>query len=134
ERVESVIGPGRAYGVVADVTTPEGAMAVVAGAVQAFGGLDIVVNNVGGSGARTIDQLSVADLDDVLGRNLVPALAVSRAALPVLRKRGGGVIALVASIWGREGGGSPSYNIAKAAEIRLAQAMASHLAAEETRG
>jgi len=133
EAVTAVSGPGRAYGIVADVTTPEGAVAVVDGAVQVFGGLDIVVNNVGGSGARTTDDLDVADLDDVLGRNLVPALAVSRAALPELRKRGGGVIALIASIWGREGGGSPSYNIAKAAEISLAKAMASDLAKDEIR-
>jgi len=133
EAVTAVSGPGRAYGIVADVTTPEGAVAVVDGAVQVFGGLDIVVNNVGGSGARTTDDLDVADLDDVLGRNLVPALAVSRAALPELRKRGGGVIALIASIWGREGGGSPSYNVAKAAEISLAKAMASDLAKDEIR-
>jgi 3-oxoacyl-[acyl-carrier protein] reductase len=131
--VAALSGPGRAHAIVADVTTPEGAMAVVAGAVQAFGGLDIVVNNVGGSGARTIDELDVADLDDVLGRNLVPALAVSRAALPVLRERGGGTIALIASIWGREGGGSPSYNLAKAAEISLAKAMASDLAKDRIR-
>ena len=133
EAVAAVSGPGQAHGIVADVTTAEGAVAVVDGAVQVFGGLDIVVNNVGGSGARTIDDLDVADLDDVLGRNLVPALAVSRAALPVLRKRGGGVIALIASIWGREGGGSPSYNVAKAAEISLAKAMASDLAKDEIR-
>ena len=133
EAVAAVSGPGQAHGIVADVTTAEGAVAVVDGAVQVFGGLDIVVNNVGGSGARTIEELDVADLDDVLGRNLVPALAVSRAALPVLRKRGGGVIALIASIWGREGGGSPSYNVAKAAEISLAKAMASDLAKDEIR-
>jgi len=131
--VAALSGPGRVHAIVADVTTPEGAMAVVAGAVQAFGGLDIVVNNVGGSGARTMDELDVADLDDVLGRNLVPALAVSRAALPVLRERGGGTIALIASIWGREGGGSPSYNLAKAAEISLAKAMASDLAKDRIR-
>ncbi len=133
EAVAAVSGPGQAHGIVADVTTPEGALAVVDGAVRAFGGLDIVVNNVGGSGARTIDELDVADLDDVLGRNLVPALAVSRAALPVLRERGGGTIALIASIWGREGGGSPSYNVAKAAEISLAKAMASDLAKDRIR-
>ena len=133
EAIAAVSGPGQAHGIVADVTTPEGAVAVVDGAVQVFGGLDIVVNNVGGSGARTIDDLDVGDLDDVLGRNLVPALAVSRAALPVLRKRGGGVIALIASIWGREGGGSPSYNVAKAAEISLAKAMAFDLAKDEIR-
>lgn len=133
EAVSAAGGPGRAHGVVADVTTPDGAVEVVDAVVEAFGGLDIVVNNVGGSGARTIDELDVVDLDDVLGRNLVPALAVSRAALPVLRARGGGVIALIASIWGREGGGSPSYNVAKAAEISLAKAMAADLAKDEIR-
>jgi 3-oxoacyl-[acyl-carrier protein] reductase len=131
--VAGVEGPGRAHAVVADVTTPDGASAVVEAAVEAFDGLDIVVNNVGGSGARTIDELDVADLDDVLGRNLMPALAVSRAALPVLRGRGGGVIAVIASIWGREGGGSPSYNVAKAAEISLAKAMAADLAKDGIR-
>ena len=133
EAVASVDGPGRAHGIVADVTTAEGAVEVVAAAVDAFGGLDIVVNNVGGSGARTIDDLDVADLDTVLGRNVVPALAVSRESLPILRERGGGVIALIASIWGREGGGSPSYNVAKAAEISLAKAMAGDLAKDRIR-
>jgi 3-oxoacyl-[acyl-carrier protein] reductase len=133
DAVAAVDGPGRAHGIVADVTTPDGAAAVVDGALQTFGGLDIVVNNVGGSGARTIDELDVADLDDVLGQNLVPALAVSRAALPALRGRGGGVIALIASIWGREGGGSPGYNVAKAAGISLAKAMAGDLAKDRIR-
>jgi 3-oxoacyl-[acyl-carrier protein] reductase len=132
EAVSAAGGPGRAHGVVADVTTSDGAVAVVDAAVETFGGLDIVVNNVGGSGARTIDELDVDDLTDVLGRNLVPALAVSRAALPALRARGG-TIALIASIWGREGGGGPSYNVAKAAEISLAKAMASDLAKDGIR-
>ena len=131
--VRDATGPGRAHGVVADVTSAEGAAAVVAAAVETFGGLDIVVNNVGGSGARTIDELDVDDLTDVLGRNVVAALAVSRAALPALRERGGGTIAMIASIWGREGGGGPSYNVAKAAEISLAKAMAGDLAGDRIR-
>ena len=131
--VRDATGPGRAHGVVADVTSANGAAAVVGAAVETFGGLDIVVNNVGGSGGRTIDELDVDDLTDVLGRNLVPALAVSREALPTLRERGGGTIAMIASIWGREGGGSPSYNVAKAAEISLAKAMAADLAKDRIR-
>jgi 3-oxoacyl-[acyl-carrier protein] reductase len=126
-------GPGRARGVIADVSTPEGAAAVVDGAVSAFGGLDIVVSNVGGSGARTIDDMDASDLQSVLEKNLFPALHVTRAALPAFRARGGGVIALIASIWGREGGGSPSYNVAKAAEISLAKAMAADLAKDGIR-
>ena len=131
--VAALPGSGRGIGVVADVTTQEGAAAVVAAAVEQFGGLDIVVNSVGGSGARSFEAMDEADLQGVLGKNLFPALNVSRAAMPALRERGGGVIGMVASIWGREGGGGPSYNVAKAAEISLAKAMASDLAKEGIR-
>jgi len=131
--VAAAPGPGNAHGVVADVATPEGAAAVVAAAEERFGGLDIVVNNVGGSGARTFDGMDADDLAAVLDKNVVPALQVSRAALPSLRARGGGVIAIVSSVFGRESGGGPSYNLAKAAEISLAKSMASELAKDEIR-
>lgn len=131
--VHAVEGPGRAVGVVTDVTSADGADSVVGTAVAEFGGLDIVVNNVGGSGSKTFDGMDADDLQEVLGKNLFPALNVSRAALPALRARGGGVIAMIASIWGREGGGGPSYNVAKAAEISLAKAMAGDLAGDGIR-
>lgn len=133
QAVAQAVGPGRAHGVVADMTTVEGAETVVAAALEQFGGLDVVVCNVGGSGARSFDGLDGEDLQDVLGRNVFPALEVSRRAVPRLRARGGGVIVLVASIWGREAGGSPSYNVAKAAEISLAKAMAADLAEDSIR-
>ncbi len=133
EAVAGAGGPGGARGVVADLSAPEGAAAVVDGAISAFGGLDIVVANVGGSGARTVDDMDENDLGGVLEKNLFAALHVTRAALPALRERGGGVIALIASIWGREGGGSPSYNVAKAATISLAKAMAADLAKDRIR-
>lgn len=131
--VAAIEGPGRAVGVVADITTREGPDAVVAAAVGQFGGLDVVVNSVGGSGARTFDDMDAADLQSVLDRNLFPAVNVSHAALPALRARGGGVILMIASIWGREAGGAPSYNIAKATEISLAKAMARDLAKDGIR-
>ncbi len=133
DAVAGAPGPGGAYGVVADVSSEAGAAAVVAAAVSVFGGLDIVVNNVGGSGARSFEDMDAPDLEDVLGKNLFPALRVSRAALPALRERGGGVVAMIASIWGREAGGGPAYNVAKAAEISLAKAMAGSLAGEGIR-
>ena len=122
-----------ALGVVADVTTAAGVASLVDGATRAYGGIDIVVNNVGGSGAREFDATDEGDLQAVLDRNLFPALRVSRAALPHLRARGGGAIILIASIWGRESGGGPSYNAAKAAEISLAKAMARDLAKDGIR-
>lgn len=131
--VRAVPGPGRTVGVVVDVTSVDGATALVDAAVEQLGGLDIVINNVGGSGARSFDGMDADDLQTVLDRNLFPALNVSRASLPALRERGGGVIAMIASIWGREGGGGPGYNIAKAAEISLAKAMARDLAQDGIR-
>jgi 3-oxoacyl-[acyl-carrier protein] reductase len=125
--------PEAAMGVVADVTDPAAVNALIAAALEAHGRIDIVVNNVGGSGARDLAGTDEGDLRAVLDRNLFPALRVSRAALPHLRARGGGVIAMIASIYGREAGGGPSYNVAKAAEISLAKAMGRELARENIR-
>jgi 3-oxoacyl-[acyl-carrier protein] reductase len=122
-----------AVGVTADVTTPAGVAALVDGALAAYGGIDVVVNNVGGSGARDFAATDDADLQAILDRNLFTALRVSRAALPHLTARGGGTIVLIASVWGREAGGGPSYNAAKAAEISLAKAMARDLAKDGIR-
>jgi 3-oxoacyl-[acyl-carrier protein] reductase len=126
-------GPGPHLAVACDVTTAEGVERLVGGAVATLGGLDLLVNNVGGSGARTIADATEADFREVMDRNLWPALRASLRAIPELRRRGGGAIVNVASIWGREGGGGPSYNVAKAAEISLAKAMARDLAAEGIR-
>jgi 3-oxoacyl-[acyl-carrier protein] reductase len=122
-----------AIAVAADVATAAGAQALVDAAVASYGGVDIVVNNVGGSGARDFAGTDEDDLQAILDRNLFPALRVSRAALPHLRARGGGVIVMIASIYGREAGGGPSYNVAKAAEISLAKAMARDLARDRIR-
>jgi 3-oxoacyl-[acyl-carrier protein] reductase len=124
---------GEATGVVADVTTEEGARSVVEAAVERYGGIDVVVNNVGGSGARTVAEMDANDLTRILDLNLVSGLRVTDAALPHLRARGGGVILFVTSIYGRETGGGPSYNVAKGATINLAAAMGRELAADNIR-
>jgi 3-oxoacyl-[acyl-carrier protein] reductase len=133
--IEGLAAPGRgsARGVVADLTTPEGVDALVAAAVAAHGRVDILVNNVGGSAARDFDAADEADFRSILDRNFFPALRLSRAVLPHLRAAGGGVIVMIASIYGRESGGGPSYNVAKAAEISLAKAMARDLARDQIR-
>jgi 3-oxoacyl-[acyl-carrier protein] reductase len=117
-----------ALGVTADVSEAAGAEAVVRAAVGAYGAVDVVVNNVGGSGARDFASTDEADLKAVLGRNVFAALLVSRAALPHMRGRRDAAIVMIASVYGREAGGGPSYNMAKAAEISLAKAMARELA------
>jgi 3-oxoacyl-[acyl-carrier protein] reductase len=126
-------GPGPHHAVAGDLTTAEGVDALIDGAVAALGGVDVLVNNVGGSGARTLGEADEADFRAVLDRNLFPALRASLRVVPELRRRGGGAIVMVTSIWGREGGGGPSYNVAKAAEQSLAKALARDLAADGIR-
>jgi 3-oxoacyl-[acyl-carrier protein] reductase len=50
-----------------------------------------------------------------------------------MRARGAGTIVMITSIWGREAGGGPSYNVAKAAEMSLAKAMQRDLAKDGVR-
>jgi 3-oxoacyl-[acyl-carrier protein] reductase len=122
-----------AVGVVGDLSTEAGVAEIVDGALGVCGGVDILVNNVGGSGARHFDGADAADFASALDRNLWPAFRLSRALVPSMRARGGGAIVMISSIWGREGGGSPSYNVAKAGEIALAKAMARDLAKDNIR-
>ena len=63
----------------------------------------------------------------------MPAVRGSRLVVPHMRARGGGVILMIASIYGRESGGRMTYNAVKAAEISLAKSLARQLAADNIR-
>jgi 3-oxoacyl-[acyl-carrier protein] reductase len=107
-----------------DVATAEGASAAVDGCVAALGGVDVVVCVVGKSFAREASAMTDDDLAKSLDANLWTAARVAQRSVPHLAKRGGGSITMIASIWGREGGGAPGYNVAKAGVIALAKALA----------
>lgn len=116
----------------ADISTPEGATEVFGAAIRRFGRVDIVVNNVGGGGASSVmaDEREWADAVDL---QLWPALRLTRLAVPGMRERQRGVIIMIASIYGRESGGRSGYQVAKSAEISLADALARELAADNIR-
>lgn len=132
-RAVEAAGPGPHVAVACDLATADGVETLVSRAVERLGGVDLLVNNVGGSGARTLAETTEADLRAVLDRNLYPAFRASLRALPELRSRGGGAIVTIASIYGREAGGAPSYNVAKATEVSLSKALARELAPEGIR-
>jgi 3-oxoacyl-[acyl-carrier protein] reductase len=116
-------GEGHAA-VAADVATAEGAAAAIDGCVAALGGIDVVVTVVGKSFARAAAAMDDADLASSLDANLWSTARVAQRAVPHLIARGGGSITMLSSIWGREAGGAPGYNTAKAAVIALAKALA----------
>jgi len=135
---ETLEAAGRALGknvlpIVADVSTAAGVERVVNGTIEAFGGLDILVNNVGLARGSTIAETSDAEWMEAIDQTLLQAVRTSRLAVPHLRRRGGGAIVMIASIWGRESGGRMTYNAVKAAEISLAKSMAQQLAPDNIR-
>lgn len=119
---------GGVLAVQADLSTAEGVATVVDRTVETFGGLDILVNNVGRAGGGGIVETGDQEWKAAFDETLYPAIRASRLAVPHMRARGGGAIIMIASIWGRESGGRMTYNAVKAAEISLAKSMALELA------
>jgi 3-oxoacyl-[acyl-carrier protein] reductase len=119
--------------VTADVSTATGVEHVVNSTVDTFGGLDILVNNVGLAKGSDIVGTTDVEWQEALDQTLFPAVRASRLAVPHMRRRGCGAIVMIASIWGRESGGRMTYNAVKAAEISLAKAMAQQLARDNIR-
>jgi 3-oxoacyl-[acyl-carrier protein] reductase len=126
-------GDERVLAVQADLATDKGVADVIIRTVETFGGLDILVNNVGLARGAGIVDTTDGDWQEAFDQTLFPAIRASRMAVPHMKSRGGGAIVMIASIWGRESGGRMTYNAVKAAEISLAKAMAQQLAKDNIR-
>jgi 3-oxoacyl-[acyl-carrier protein] reductase len=129
--VQELRASGEVMGVAGDMTKAADVERLVQETVAAYGGVDILVNNVGGNqGGRFMDA-SDDDFRYTLDLNLMAVVRASRLVVPEMRKRGGGRIITISSIWGREAGGVGTYNSAKAAEISLSKQMARELAPDK---
>ncbi len=125
---------GKGLVVSADLSKDEDAGRVIDTAVREFGGVDVVVNNAGvGYSYGSVYEGSMAALadapleawDHVMGINLGSVVYMSRRAIPEMRKRGGGSIVNVASIWGLAGAADAhAYTTAKGAIINLSRSLA----------
>lgn len=119
----------RVLSVVANVTVAADVERLVRAAADAFGRIDVLVNNAGGSLAEDSDEAWQA----VFQMNILAAARATRLVVPHMQRAGGGAIIHIASIWGREAGGGTSYNAMKAAMISHAKAMALELAPQNIR-
>ena len=126
-------GDDRILAVAGDLSLPDAMERLVERTVETFGGLDILVNNMGLARGATIVDTSDAEWQEALDQTLFPAIRASRLAVPHMRQRGGGAIVMIASIWGRESGGRMTYNAVKAAEISLGKSLAQQLARDSIR-
>jgi NAD(P)-dependent dehydrogenase (short-subunit alcohol dehydrogenase family) len=114
--------------VLGDVSDPASCQAMVARTVEAWGSLDILVNNVGitGPGGTAVDVDPEA-WDAAMRVNVTSMMLMAKAAIPAMIKSGGGSIINLTSIAGMLGG-HPSllYPTSKGAIINLTRSMASH--------
>lgn len=117
-------------GVVADITREDEVTRLAETATNAFGQVDILVNNVGGtypSRTRYLDATTSAEWDAIIDLNLFAPYLVTRTFLPGMRERGYGRIVFVGSLAGVNGEPllwSPAYCAAKAAVLGLARQLA----------
>ena len=116
--------------VAADLTRKEDVERLVRDTVGEFGGLDILVNNLGGSRAGPGPFLDVTDdaWYAMVDLNLISAVRATRLAVPEMRKRGGGRVVFITSVFGREAGGPVTYNAMKSAMNSLAKSLSRELA------
>ena len=126
-------GPGDLH-VVADLSQRGEPERVVAAAEERFGRVDCLVNNVGGTAIRVLDELTDDDWQASFELNLMSAVRATRAVLPGMRGRGRGSIVNVSSTAAkRPSGGMPDYSVLKAAMLSFSRLVADLYAKEGIR-
>ena len=118
-----------AAGVAGDLAQPETVERLITTAKESFGRIDALVNNVGGAFPGDDDGAWQTSWE----ANMMAAVRACRLVVPEMRANSGGSIVHVASIWGREAGGLPTYNAVKAAMISHAKQLALQLAPDNIR-
>ncbi|WP_322052463.1 benzoate diol dehydrogenase BenD [Paraburkholderia bannensis] len=120
-------------GFVADLETYEGARAAMACAVEKFGGIDILINGVGGAiRMRPFAEFEPEQIDAEIRRSLMPTLYTCHAVLPHLLARGGGTIVNISSNATR-GIRRVPYSAAKGGVNAITQALAMEYAEHNIR-
>ena len=114
----------RALPVSADITKAEDMERLVQAAADAFGRIDILVNNASAYVSEDSDEAWQSTFE----ANIMAIARLTRLVVPHMQRAGGGVVIHIASIYGRESGHVPTYNAMKAAVISHAKMMSLALA------
>ena len=116
---------GESAALALDVTTPDAGERILARSTEAFGQLDVVVNNAGTARWRTLDEVPEGDWYEAWEVNVMAPLRIMRAAIPPMAERGWGRVVNVSSTAGkRPSAMMPEYSVAKAAELSLSRLFA----------
>ena len=115
---------GDAVSTAADVTQEEDCRLVVENACEAFGGVDVLVNNVGIGSRHSVVDEDPARWDAVMRINVGSVFLMSKHAIPLMEQQGGGTIVNISSISALRPRGLTAYSASKGAVISLTRAMA----------
>ena len=115
---------GKAAVFAADCTKAADCEAMVRAAVEAFGGVDVLVNNIGLASLGTVVDTTEEAWDRALDVNLRTAFLASKYAVPAMVERGGGSIVNISSISALRGDGTVAYSAAKGALLAMTVDMA----------
>ncbi|WP_075215971.1 SDR family NAD(P)-dependent oxidoreductase [Mongoliimonas terrestris] len=129
------LGPEH-IGVACDVTSRADCDKAVAAVLDAFGQIDILINNAGITQAIKVWDIGSSDWDRIQDVNLKGVLFLSQAVMPHMRERKAGSIACMSSVSAQRGGGilgGAHYSAAKAGVLGLAKAMARELGGDGIR-
>src|ERR1700751_4033444 len=121
-----VVSTGRSGGdVQADLARPGESESVVREVEDRHGRIDVLVNNVGGTDIRRLEELTDSDWQASFELNLMTAIRATQAALPGMRARGAGTIVNVSSTAGKRPSSSmPDYSVMKAAMLSFSRLVA----------
>jgi 3-oxoacyl-[acyl-carrier protein] reductase len=116
---------GEALHVAIDLSAPDAPASVVDAATQAFGSVDVLVNNVGIAYIASFERLTDEEWEEMWQLNVMSYVRAIRAVLPQMRGRGEGTIVNVSSTAGkRPSTGMPNYSVTKAAVLSLSRLVA----------
>ena len=115
---------GKAVSLLGDAKEEETARRAVDFAVQTFGSLDILINNVGIGNYKNLVETSAEDYDEMMDTNMRSTFLFTRHAVPVMIQQGSGTILMISSMAGIYGfGGEAVYCATKFAQVGFAQAL-----------
>lgn len=115
------------FGIVADLMTEEGGRRAVNETEDALGQIDILINNLGVRAGSAWSDTGPREFEVAFSGNVAVTVRMTQLVLPGMLMRGWGRIVAIASVWGRETGGAPAYNAAKAAEISFVKSLANEV-------
>lgn len=125
---------GRAHGIPCDLTKETDCRRIVREVVAAFGGLDILWNNIGHPGPGRVEGVNMDDYDVAMTLNVRSVLVTTTEVIPALRARRGGSILFTSSIAGIYGSPfSPVYSAAKFGVTGFTKSLAIRLAPDNIR-